>query len=174
MKEIKVKVSGETPLLMNSPKSMLEPEEGMRMKTKKQDTKAEAEKVGRLRAGNSGLYIREADQMIGSCPRKTRLRMDGINSDQFEDLGTKPLMFQAGLANEDQWDKVLEAGWVQGRGGTLKREEEIGIKWETRSGISVTGRPDIVLCDSEENPVMGIELKMVCSLWTARDVLRSN
>ena len=45
MKEIDVEIKGVTPLLMNSPKAMLEPQEALKIKTKKRNREEEAEKV---------------------------------------------------------------------------------------------------------------------------------
>ena len=45
MKKIKVKLVGVTDLLMNSPKSMLEPEQAIKIKNKKYDKTEEAERV---------------------------------------------------------------------------------------------------------------------------------
>ena len=45
MKEVNVQIKGITPLLMNSPKGMLEPEEPLKIKTAKRDRVKEAEKV---------------------------------------------------------------------------------------------------------------------------------
>lgn len=131
---------------------------------------AESKKQGILRAGNSGIYIKESGQMVGSCPRATRLRFEGLDLGQFEERGERELMFQAGRANEDQWMLVLKKSWP----GIIKQEEEIGIEWETRDGTKVTGRPDIVLCKKDGTPELGLELKQVSSLWTARDVLFEN
>lgn len=56
MRKVKVEITGLTPLLMNSPASMLEDVEEMVMTTKKRDPKEEAEKKAyRLPSGN--LYV---------------------------------------------------------------------------------------------------------------------
>lgn len=56
MKQIIVGIEGETPLLMNSPKAMLEPKKEMTTKTERYDHKKEAEKVS-YRMKNGNLYV---------------------------------------------------------------------------------------------------------------------
>jgi len=56
MKEIKVEIEGVTPLLMNSPKAMLEPEKEVRNAKKKYIPKEEAEKVA-YRNDKGKLYV---------------------------------------------------------------------------------------------------------------------
>jgi hypothetical protein len=65
---------------------------------------------------------------------------------------------------------VLTAGWT----GKILREEEIPIEWQVQFDglkVSATGRPDLVLCDGKGKPQVGLELKLVSSAWTARDVI---
>lgn len=142
------------------------------------DTKQAEEKlkVGTLRAGNTGV-LTPTGKVAGTCHRKTFLRYKGIELEP-EDISRK-LMFDAGNGNEDLWVNVLEA--AQEPGLVLRREEELGLEWNLPSGQKVSGRPDIVLgkmgnfsnSDGTDawTPVRGIELKLVSSLWTARDVL---
>lgn len=56
MKHVKVAIEGETALLMNSPKAMLEPKKEMTTKTERYDHEKEAEKVA-YRMKNNNLYI---------------------------------------------------------------------------------------------------------------------
>lgn len=129
--------------------------------------KKAADGRGTWRVGSGGVFatIEGKDQVIGTCPRKAIARSMGIEEDIEQD---KFHMFAAGIANEDVFcdrlGKCLPAGYV------LKREEEIPISWTTKAGTVVSGRPDVVVCTTEGTPVVGVELKMVCSLWTARDV----
>lgn len=132
-----------------------------------QHTLAEQTKLGILRAGNSGV-LTSSGHVLSSCPRQARLRLEGIVIEYPDPY--RELMFEAGRTNEDSWAIKLKNMWP----GIVKQEEEIGIKWHTKSGRPVTGRPDMVLCDSKGNPELGLELKLVCSLWTARDVLLEN
>ncbi len=128
---------------------------------------AEGDKQGTLRGGNSGIYIAESDTVAGSCHRIAHLRSLGINLDK-QGMADRELMFSAGRMNEDGWFEALSRTWD----GPILREEEVSTYWETTNGTKVTGRPDLVLVDKNtEQPVVGIELKLVSSLWTARDVL---
>ena len=56
MKKIECEITGQTPLLMNSPKWMLEEQDTTTIKTQKRDKKEEAEKVA-YRKKNDELYI---------------------------------------------------------------------------------------------------------------------
>lgn len=127
-------------------------------------TAGEVAKLGNLRAGDSGGMTRGGD-VIGGCHRRAYLRsVLGIEAEipDAESL----LMFEIGKANELVWVDKLKRSWP----GLIKQEEEIPIKWTTTSGVNVTGRPDIVLCKADGTPMLGIEHKAICSLWTARDV----
>ena len=124
----------------------------------------EVEKVGILRAGNTGVY--EDGEVSGKCARLTYLRFKGIEVG--DDDNSKELMFDSGRGNEDLWLAVLKAS---GQVPVIRCEEEVPISWKTDKGILVTGRPDVVLCDSQAVPVHGIELKLLCSMWTALDAL---
>lgn len=130
----------------------------------------EVEKFGILRAGNTGIVL-SGGKVAGPCARQTLLRLEGMRYELIED--NKRLMFDAGLSNEDIWVKSLEEGIrAQGQDLVVKREEEIPIKWTTPSGVTVTGRPDIVIGRMEQDifrPKLGLELKLASSVWTARD-----
>lgn len=132
----------------------------------------EMTKVGTLRAGNTGMVTPEG-VIIGPCMGATYLRYSGIDLKGLEDDGDsggapgRELMFEAGRGNEDLWYAVLS----KSHKGKILREEEIPTKWKTAHGVDVTGRPDIVLCDEEGKPQTGIELKLVCSFWTAYEVM---
>lgn len=130
----------------------------------------EADKRGILRAGNTGVV--NGSEVIGTCARQTLLRYEGIKYESIED--SKRLMFDAGLSNEDIWIQSLREGLAEIGDATtvIKREEEIPISWVTPSGVQVTGRPDVVLgelVDDKFVPKLGLELKLVSSVWTARD-----
>lgn len=56
MKKIQIEITGDTPLLMNSPKAMLEPKEAVRKTTKVYDPETEAEKVA-YRTEKGELYV---------------------------------------------------------------------------------------------------------------------
>lgn len=130
----------------------------------------EVEKLGVLRAGNTGIVL-AGGKVAGPCARQTLLRLEGMRYELIED--SKRLMFDAGLSNEDIWVASLKEGIAAtGQDLVIKREEEIPIKWTTPSGVTVTGRPDVVVgrMDGETFiPKLGLELKLVSSTWTARD-----
>ncbi len=130
---------------------------------------AEVNKLGNLRAGSTGV-MSESGDVAGGCHRLGFLRSRGIEMDDI--TADKHIMFELGFANEDvvynQLLSILKPGQV------ILREEEIPINWKTINGTQVSGRPDIVICDASETgnkAVLGLELKSVHSIWTAREVL---
>lgn len=124
----------------------------------------ERTKLGVLRAGNAGI-VTAAGDFIGKCPRISYLRFKGIKVKDSDE--NKEHMFAAGRGNEDIWLDKLKRGWP----GKILREEEIPTKWLTDNEIAVTGRPDIILCNTEGKPEAGIELKLISSINTAKTVL---
>ena len=134
---------------------------------REQNKKAAEEqtKLGRLRGGNSGAILPGTTVAAGACARLAHLRMLGVELEVIDD--SKLLMFQGGFQNENVWVSYMRDIWP----GKVKVEDEIPISWETSTGIKVTGRPDLVLCDpNTEVPVLGFELKGVASVWTLRDI----
>jgi hypothetical protein len=132
---------------------------------------AEKTKSGTLRGGNTGM-VNQDGQIIGSCAAQAYLRYKGISTGSVI-TEEKELMFAGGRANEDLWLASLKQSYT----GPILCEEEIPTKWETESGIAVTGRPDIVLCEEQKamestniNPVCMIELKQVMSINTAYNI----
>jgi hypothetical protein len=131
----------------------------------------ERDKVGILRAGNTGMLTSDG-RVIGPCMGSTYLRYKGIDVKGLEDDGDsggapgRELMFEGGRTNEDSWYNVLTQTWP----GKILRETEIPTRWENVNGIAVTGRPDIVLCDADSKPQLAIELKQVSSFYTAYEV----
>lgn len=124
----------------------------------------ELEKVGNLRAGNSGILSTNGT-IAGSCHRVTHLRSLNIEV-EIPNLQSL-IMFELGKANEFIWQTKLESVWE----GKILAEEEIPINWNTTNGTKVSGRPDLVLIDKDGVAQVGIELKMVASVWTSRDVM---
>ena len=124
----------------------------------------EKEKAGELRAGNAGLY---SDGIVtGCCPRLALIRLEGYS---IENKAPKARMFAAGRRNEDSWEEVLVPVFGKDR---IKRESEIPIRWKLPSDVIVSGRPDVVILKEDKtNPLLGIELKRVSSIWTALSVL---
>lgn len=130
---------------------------------------AEAAKVGSMRGGSTGmlLYGRTPN---GQCARKAYLRFKGIDVSDIEP--NRRLMFDAGLRNEDSWAETIAVGIKeQGLDLVIKREEEVQVAWKLKDGTPVSGRPDIVLMRPDGTPELGLELKLVCSLWTAKDLI---
>jgi hypothetical protein len=133
----------------------------------KSDKDNESGKSGVLRGGNSGIYIPQQNLVVGKCARLSYLRYKGITVE--ETTESRKLMFTAGVSNEDQWYDALSKSYPT---ELILREEQIPVNWRTDNNVEVTGRPDFVLLDSEgKKPKVGIELKLVSSIWTARDVL---
>jgi len=123
----------------------------------------EVKKRGILRGGNSGC-LTEGGDVLGSCHRTTLGRYLGVSTPNDEH---SVFYFAAGYGNEDRWIDLLTAAWD----GKILREEETPIRWTARSlggrEVPVTGRPDVVLCDNDGQPITGIELKKVCSSYRA-------
>ena len=124
---------------------------------------AEREKVGILRGGSTGMMDEEGN-VIGTCAAEAFLRFKGIQTGSV-DLN-KELMFAGGRINEDHWMSVLKTSYD----GIIRAEEDIPTRWETSNGTPVTGRPDIVLCNDDGSPKVGIELKQVMSVNSAYNV----
>ena len=138
-----------------------------RDKSREDHVQKEVVKRGVLRAGSTGMMSDEGE-FAGACPRTSLLRSKGIEADP--PTPQAYIMFELGYANEDvilkQIQETLKPGEI------VLKEEEIPIEWMTPNGTKVTGRPDLVICDEvTKKPLVGIELKSVHSLWTARDVL---
>jgi YD repeat-containing protein len=133
-------------------------------KLAKEHQEKEKDKVGILRAGNTGILMPDGAP-VGKCTRLTYLRYKGIEVEEHSQ--STHLMFASGFSNEDHWVDVLTSSYPH----KILKEEEVPISWTTASGVLVTGRPDLVLLDSQEKPLLGIELKQASSLWTVRDML---
>jgi hypothetical protein len=137
----------------------------------------DSEKCGSLRAGNAGMMDEDQDtgQLIAfggspsACPRRTYLRFLGIQ-ERVDDRRVRiQRMFDGGVASENSFRRRLEAGLPEGY-STLK-EEDTPIRWKTRAGIDVTGRPDLVVLNPEKVRLVGVENKRMSSLWTATKVV---
>ncbi len=147
-------------------------QEGLRLREVSQN-EDEAQKVGNLRGGDVGCML--PNNVVGTdkCMRRVYARWQNIDLSHASAIDDGPnavwqeLMFNGGRLNEDGWVDALQ----RAHDGTIKREEEIAVKWVTSNGTTVSGRPDIVLCDKYGVPQTGIELKGIFSAGTARDVL---
>jgi len=147
-----------------------------RHKLIRQAKEAEAGKRGTLRAGNTGLLL-EDGRVTGKCHNLTLLRFLGIDLE--ENDYSKELMFEAGRTNEDAFLSALKESWS----GPILREEEAQVRWKTKNGIEVTGRPDVVPAKITPISMNGqmtfqvvpqhvVELKLVSSVWTALKVMQ--
>ena len=118
----------------------------------------EAAATGRWRGGSSGCILNDTC-VIGADPRQVVLRFLGVQIPKTYD---EQLMLDAGYANEDMMLQYLDANKT-----TYKCEEDIPMVY-TLAGTDelVTGRPDIILGDTEEGefvPKLGVEAKLICS-----------
>lgn len=129
---------------------------------KEEHEKAEVQKLGSLRGGSAGLLTSDGT-VYGTCPRLSYLRKIGyqVSPEPYADV-----LFAAGFGSEDIVARELEMAKV-----AFKREEDIPVGWTTEAGVKVSGRPDIVLMDENGKPAVGLELKLISSVWTARDVM---
>lgn len=121
--------------------------------------------------------------IAGACHRRAHLRSLGIEVEEPDD--SKLVMFQMGTANEDVVYNDLVQTSVEGE--VILREEEIPIGWLTTNRTPVTGRPDMVICqkvtdtklariwregdDFGYQPLWGVEIKSIASVWTSREIL---
>lgn len=176
----------------NLTERLLEGRQLARKEHKEQDKK----KLGNLRAGNSGIMSEQGD-FAGACPRVAHLRSLGLDVEEPSDPTL--IMFQMGTANEEVvFQDLLK---TKAEDEVILREEEIPIEWFTKNGTKVTGRPDMVVCRKKDwivteeeaaqlaqgyphdleagsvvpgalsEPLFGIEIKGVFSVWTSREVL---
>lgn len=123
--------------------------------------------IPRWRAGGSGYLVPGRELYVGHCMRKSILRYHNIEVETHEPKRT--LMFEHGFSNEDSWIATLKNSGIPA--DRIKCEEEIPQTWTTSTGVTVTGRPDMVTLAEDGSVEKLYELKAVCSLWTAKSVL---
>lgn len=134
----------------------------------KEHIEKEKKAIGTLRGGSVGCVLTDDGdmstgyQITGVCPREALARYLGYYQKSDTD---KQIMFSLGISNEDIWAELLDYA-----GANYLREEELALAWDI-DGVKATGRPDIVLLDDKDKPALGLELKMVASVWSARNVL---
>ena len=130
--------------------------------------KEEKTKAGQLRAGNSGIFLEDGN-MAGACPRKAYLRLNGIDIEPSDD---RFIMFEFGRENEtiiiDKLKRQI------GNTFDVTGDDVNSFSWKLPSGRTVSGRPDVVISSKNGTALATLELKMVASLWTARDVVFNN
>lgn len=141
------------------------------------EEEASKAKSGNLRVGSCGL-VDNKGTVIGACMAQAYLRSQGIVLEDIDPATDH--MFAGGRSNEDIWAKYL--GEVH-LADMILREDDIAVTWKLPNGKIVTGRPDIVLMKYTDPvkkftkghvtaiPDLGIELKQISALWSARDVL---
>jgi hypothetical protein len=122
-----------------------------------------AEKLGVLRAGNSGIMMEDGN-FAGSCPRTTYLRLKGVDIPAPAD---RAVMFEFGRINEtiliDKLKRTMGSTFV------ITGDDVNTVEWQTSSGRKVSGRPDIVVAQKDGKPLLVVEAKMCGSLSTVRD-----
>lgn len=144
-------------------------------KAQEADAAAQAEKLeaqrGTYHVGGTGIITDEGD-CIGPCPRSALARVLGYERPIEPN---RMFMFALGKANEDTCYADLEAA-----GAHFRKEGDILCSWRTRAGTLVEGHPDCdigtrtvdsMTLEEVYEPEEVIEMKSVCSLWTARNVL---
>jgi hypothetical protein len=140
---------------------------------------------GRFRGGDASIELPDG-RVFGKCQRLAMMRMQGLKQAVEE---TRPLMFAAGFAAEEQAIKELKAGGAQ----FLSLEEMAALRPTglqvhsnpsapdrktlehiVRPGVSVFGTPDGVfrlpleVGSTELGPPAVWEHKMIASVWNAR------
>ena len=109
---------------------------------------------GIYRAGSAGLMVN--GEVLGECHRVAHARALGIDKPVPLD---RKIMFQGGETNEDSWERLLTAaGQRVLRGQRVSRTFDFG---------TVAGSPDLVLCDSADQPIAILELKQVSATNSA-------
>lgn len=115
---------------------------------------------GMLRGGNSGYLVN--GEVRGNCAREAVMRYFGV--DKSFPI-SRSIMFGAGELMEDLlMDKFKLATDLK-----VLTQDECSIEWDC-NGTPVKCSPDIVFADESGTPQQGIEVKMISSIWTLRDV----
>lgn len=125
----------------------------------------EAAKLGHLRGGSVGVVLPDGST-AGKCPRLAHLRTLGLQP-PLESLATRN-MFALGYANEDIVEGLLRAGLDVGL--TVLSGADTAFSYTRPDGRVVSCRADLALAKPGGGTVQGLELKAVCSLWTALGV----
>lgn len=165
------------------------------------DKAAESTKSGTLRGGNSGIYIETKDKFAGKCQRLSYLRYKGISIESTtasrklmfqagvvnEDLWLNVLKkaWHGPILTESE----IPTSWQTSNGTPVTGRPDIvlcepdsdieGMYWDdetdtwTIPGSLLTQGMDVVgaAIRRASKPKVGIELKQISSVWTARDVL---
>lgn len=121
----------------------------------------EKEKVGTLRGGSAGALVGE--HVLGTCHRIALARFKGLQSEASDETRT---IWEAGEVSEINWMEKVSAAWS----GKVTGDKDYPLKYEVR-GVPVTGRPDLMLLDTDGQPVLGVELKNVESIQSATSMV---
>jgi hypothetical protein len=126
--------------------------------------KERAEEKLDLRVGNTGIKL--GGPCIGSCPRKALLRKYGVT---FKIDKSSEVMFEQGRAMEDvvkaKLERQLPAGY------TVTGDDENSLETQLTENTVVSGRPDLFIKDTSGELLLAIELKTLCSVYTAISVI---
>ena len=118
-----------------------------------------------LRAGNAGILLDDGN-CAGACPRQAFLRLKGISVPSDED---RAVMFEFGRENETIIINKLKR--QLGNSMVVTGDDINSIEWKLPNGRVVSGRPDVVVSTKDGTPVLMLELKLLCSMWTSKSVV---
>lgn len=121
MKRIEVEIEGITPLLMNSPKAMLNPQPAVKQARKKYDPKEEAEKVA-YRNSKGKLFVPRA-AIKGAL-------INGGNYKKFGKFAAKPLL--AGGVRIKETEIILDNQKYEIDARTVVIKKQRVVKWRPR------------------------------------------
>lgn len=131
----------------------------------REQNKKDLEKTGNLRAGNAAYMLNNGRvNSANQCLRTTWLRWKGYRSSE-EHPPNKLWMFKGGTGSEQ-----IIAGLLKGAGLNVIMDAEYKIDID---GTVLSGRPDILLANADGKPVLGLELKKISSVWTAKEVINN-
>jgi len=123
----------------------------------------EREKLGYMRAGNSGVKLSDGN-IAGECPRLVLIRRMGLEKEPI--TRDRHVMFEGGYIHQAAIaEKFRKMGLTVMEEGT---SGEVRTSWLC-DGVPVTGSIDIGVGKGKLEYVT--DCKQVSSLWTARDIL---
>jgi hypothetical protein len=132
----------------------------------REQNKQDLEKAGQLRAGNAAYLLSNGklNSSGSNCIRLTWLRWKGYQPSEEHGIN-KLWMFAGGIGSEQ-----VIAGLLTKAGHNVLMDTEYQIDLD---GTVLSGRPDILIANPEGKPVLGLELKKVSSVWTAKEVINN-
>lgn len=125
---------------------------------------AEVSKQGTLRVGSCGALVK--GNVLGTCHRIALARLIGLQEPINK---AKRAIFDSGEANEYVWVRALQAEGNYQVWHDAAIPDQFKIRWHTEGNLG-TGTPDILL-GIDDQPVIGIELKVVESIQSATSLL---